>query len=142
MMPSAQRDAAAMTDWPRFHVDGIVPRAACIWVFGSNTRGLHGAGAALVAADRFGAVVGVGEGPTGRAYAIPTKDDKLRVRTLSEIELSVKAFLRYAAELPQERFFITRIGTGLAGFKDREIGPFFKGAPDNCSLPESWAQYL
>jgi len=40
------------------------------FVFGSNLAGRHGAGAAKQAHDQFGAVYGVGEGPTGQCYAL------------------------------------------------------------------------
>ena len=43
-----------------------------IFVFGSNQAGRHGKGSALEARRNHGAVYGVGEGPTGNAYAIPT----------------------------------------------------------------------
>ena len=44
-----------------------------VFVFGSNMRGVHGAGAARDARLLFGAETGVAEGFTGRCYAIPTK---------------------------------------------------------------------
>lgn len=62
-----------------FHIDGTLPTGDAIFVFGSNLAGRHGKGAALIARQRFGAVYGVGEGFTGNAYAIPTKDQNLRV---------------------------------------------------------------
>ena len=43
-----------------------------IFVFGSNLEGMHGGGAARIAFDKFGAEWGVGVGPTGQCYAIPT----------------------------------------------------------------------
>jgi hypothetical protein len=45
-----------------------------IFVFGSNTQGRHGKGAALVAYQRFGAIYGQSKGLQGRSYAICTKD--------------------------------------------------------------------
>jgi len=133
---------ATQPPWPRYHADGRVPLGSFVWVFGSNTVGRHGAGAALVAVDRFDAVRGVGEGPTGRAYAIPTKDHKLRPRSLPEIQISVERFKRYAQENPGTRFFLTRVGCGLAAFRDEEIAPMFAGVSNNCSLPEQWAPYI
>ena len=109
-----------------------------IFVFGSNLAGRHGKGAALTAKIEHDAVYGIGEGPTGRAYAIPTKDEKLKVRSLDSIERSVDNFLTYA-ELNEDLVFqVTRIGCGLAGYSDEEIAPFFEGAPDNCILPIEW----
>ena len=49
-----------------------------IFVFGSNLAGRHGKGAALFARQERGAIYGVGQGRTGNAYAIPTKDERLR----------------------------------------------------------------
>lgn len=57
------------------YYDGqIIPDGNTVMVFGSNTQGIHGAGAAKFAKDMFGAQIGVVEGITGNAYALPTKD--------------------------------------------------------------------
>lgn len=112
-----------------------------ILVFGSNLRGIHGAGCALYARKHYGAVYGVGVGRTGQCYAIPTKDSNIRTLPLDAIFNYVYEFLRYARANPDLRFFVTRIGCGLAGYKDEQIAPMFKGAPDNCDLPEEWKEY-
>lgn len=112
-----------------------------IFVFGSNLAGRHGAGAAKTAREKHGAEYGVGEGRTGDSYAIPTKDWRLRPRTLDEIEISVYRFIEYAKAHPELSFYVTRIGCGLAGYTDEQIGPFFQGCPDNCRLPLKWQAY-
>lgn len=109
-----------------------------IFVFGSNLAGRHGKGAALTARIEWGAEYGVGNGRTGSAYAIPTKDHKLRTRTLEEINKDVLEFLQYAKNNSVETFFVTRIGCGLAGYKDHQIAPMFKNSPSNCILPKEW----
>lgn len=109
-----------------------------IFVFGSNLAGRHGAGAALHAKNAWGAVYGVGEGRTGNAYAIPTKNAHIKTRSLEDIAKSVATFIGYARMHPKETFQVTRIGCGLAGYKDEDIGPMFKGAPSNCILPPGW----
>jgi hypothetical protein len=111
-----------------------------IFVFGSNLAGKHGKGAALDAKNLWDAEYGVGEGPTGRAYAIPTKDANLKRRTLFQIRVSVDKFKDYASAHPDLVFFVTRIGCGLAGYKDDDIGPMFHGAPANCELPPGWGK--
>lgn len=102
-----------------------------IFVFGSNRAGRHGKGSALEARRRFGAVVGVGEGPTGQSYAIPTKSESLQILPLSEIRSAVLRFLDYARQHPEVEFDVVDIGCGLAGYKPSVIAPMFEGHPAN-----------
>lgn len=112
-----------------------------IFVFGSNLAGRHGKGAALDARNQYGAVYGVGVGPTGQAYAVPTKDATLHALPLYQIKKHVNDFLAYARKNWHLTFFVTALGTGLAGYKHSEIGPLFKYAPSNCQLPPEWKEY-
>ncbi len=116
--------------------------ADSIFVFGSNLAGRHGAGAALYAADVYGAKSGVGKGRTGDAYAIPTKDREIQTLPLDHIQVYVEEFLEYASLYPEEVFFVTRIGCGLAGYKNEQIAPMFRGAPDNCIFDIKWKSFL
>ena len=43
-----------------------------VFVFGSNLQGMHCGGAARTAVQKFGAIMGQGEGMQGQSYAIPT----------------------------------------------------------------------
>jgi hypothetical protein len=113
-----------------------------IFVFGSNLAGRHGKGAALYARENHGAVYGVGRGPTGDAYAIPTKDKTLQRLPLMLIAGHVSEFLDYAVEHAWLEFMVTRIGCGLAGYSDSDIAPMFQGAPSNCIMPDEWLPYL
>lgn len=130
----------------QYHEDHTIPDASWVWVFGSNLLGRHGLGAAKVAHKNFGARYGVGSGPTGQAYAIPTKARPTRdprdVLPLEEIAGSVMAFLQYARAKPGEKFFITRVGCGLSGLEDSQVAPMFAGAPPNCSLPSTWRRWV
>ncbi len=112
-----------------------------IFVFGSNLAGRHGKGAALYAYKHHGAIYGLGVGMQGKCYAIPTKDSKLNPLPLNEIQKYVSTFIRFAVRHPFFTFNVTRIGCGLAGYQDHQIAPFFKGAPNNCNLPEGWRDY-
>lgn len=112
-----------------------------VFVFGSNLAGRHGAGAARCAHACWGAQYGVGEGRTGMSYAIPTKDRSLRTRRLEDIKSSVGTFLSYATDHGDAWFRVTRIGCGLAGYKDEQIAPMFRFAPPNCCLPAEWATW-
>lgn len=113
-----------------------------VFVFGSNERGIHGAGAAAYAVQHHGAVVGRGEGLQGNSYAIPTKDRYIRTLPLEYIDEYVRRFLEFAFEHPELEFDMTRIGCGLAGYCDEEIAPMFKSVPSNCWLPEAWKQWV
>ena len=113
-----------------------------IFVFGSNLAGRHGAGSAKEARENWGASLGIGEGCTGRAYAIPTKDFSLRVLPLASIKAAVACFLLYAREHPELTFRIVAIGCGLAGYTPAQIAPFFAEAPENCELPLAFKEAL
>ena len=112
------------------------------FVFGSNSAGRHGAGAASYAYKSLGAEWGVGEGPTGQCYAIPTKDRNIQSRSLEEVWNSIDRFISYANNHPELTFQVTRIGCGLAGFADEDIAPMFADSPDNCEFDSAWQQWL
>ena len=112
-----------------------------IFVFGSNEAGRHGKGAALEAKLKHGAIYGQGAGIQGKSFGICTKDSKLRSLPLERIQKNVNTFLAFAVRNPFMTFNVTRIGCGLAGYQDHQIAPFFKGAPNNCKLPEGWREY-
>lgn len=109
-----------------------------IFVFGSNLAGRHGAGAALFAKQHHGAVYGNGVGPQGNAYAIPTKAANLDVLPIEEIQKYVASFITYAGAHPKLQFQVTRVGCGLAGYKNEDIAPLFRGVPSNCQMPTEW----
>lgn len=106
-----------------------------IFVFGSNTIGAHGRGAALTARRYFCAEVGVGEGLRGQSYALPTKDADLRTLPVPAIHAAVARFLAFASEHPSLRFEVTRVGCGLA---DDDVRPAFAMHPPNVFLPYLW----
>lgn len=110
-----------------------------IFVFGSNLAGNHAGGAARVALERFGAVMGQGVGIQGRSYAIPTMQGGVE-----SIRPYVDDFFELAEEWDQTTFLVTRIGCGIAGFTDEEIAPLFDRALDmyNVVLPESFFRIL
>ena len=113
------------------------------FVFGSNSAGRHGKGAALTAKNCFGAVYGQGEGEQGQSYAIPTKDAKLKTLPLTEIKGRVEVFLEHARNQSHKTFHVTRIGCGLAGYKDHQVAPLFKGASRNVVfLAQEWRDYI
>ena len=128
----------------KYHKDGTLPENIkdFILVFGSNTRGAHGKGAALIAKDLFGAEYGVGIGLTGRSYAIPTKDRFIRTLPLLNIKHYIEAFKDFTFNRPDVNFWITGVGCGLAGYSASQIAPYFIGCNTNCNFPHTWIQFL
>jgi len=112
-----------------------------VFVFGSNLAGRHGRGAA-VQAKKFGAKDGEGVGHWGRTYAIPTKDEHLRVLPLREIERYVLDFKMHVTRCVSDIFLVTRIGCGLAGYKPADIAPMFADANYNVRLPQCFLDVL
>ena len=112
-----------------------------IFVFGSNRKGIHGKGAALDAKNKFGAQEGVGEGLTGKSYALPTKATPNKSLSLEEISKHIDTFLKFAAENPNKTFKMTAIGTNLAGFEPKQIANilFSKNIPGNVDVPSSFS---
>lgn len=113
-----------------------------IFVFGSNLRGIHGAGAALFALQQRGAVMGKGQGLWGQSWALPTCDVPGSPLNLSQIKEHVEFFLEFARKHSELQFQVTRVGCGFAGYKDFEIGPLFQAAPDNVWLPSAFARAI
>lgn len=113
-----------------------------VFVFGSNLAGRHGAGAALWAKRFRRAKQGVGEGITGNAYAIPTKDERIRTLPLDAIAPAVRRFLDFARAHPDMQFEVTPVGCGLAGYTPRDIAPMFRDAPPNCRLPAEFVEVI
>ena len=110
-----------------------------VFVFGSNLAGMHGGGAAYIAFKQFGAVMGCGVGLRGRSYAIPTMQGGVET-----IKPYVDDFIAFASAHPELFFFVTRIGCGIAGFRDKEIAPLFKEALglENVCLPKTFVTVL
>ena len=108
-----------------------------IFVFGSNLQGMHGGGAALIAYKKFGAIWGQGVGLQGQSYGIPTMHGGV-----DAIKPYVDEFIEFAKSHPELTFLVTRIGCGIAGFRDEEIAPLFKECIeiDNVILPRSFVQ--
>lgn len=110
-----------------------------IFVFGSNLAGRHHGGAARAAVNRFGAIMGQGEGLQGRSYAIPTMQGGVHT-----IKPYVDRFIEFAKKEQALTFYVTKIGCGIAGFQISEIAPLFKDAlgVKNIRLPKEFVEIL
>lgn len=133
-----------------YYEGNIKPDANTIFVFGSNPEGRHGKGAALIAVKQFGAKYGQGEGLQGNAYALPTKD--LRVKENSgfksisptQITESIKKLYQVAKENPTKQFKIGYRNTtdkSLNGYTGLEMIDMFNNAgerPSNIIFSKEW----
>jgi len=113
-----------------------------IFVFGSNRSGIHGAGAARTAHLKYGAMWGVGEGLTGRSYALPTVGYRITPIPLDQVQLHVLNFIEFARNWPNLTFQVTQVGCGLGGFRKDEIAPMFEMSPENCWFDSQWKNFL
>lgn len=122
-----------------------------IFVFGSNLAGRHGAGAALIAKQKWGAISGKSSGLQGRTYGIPTKDCRVQVDPhckitleISEIKPYVNEFIKFAKSNPGLIFLVTEIGCRRADHSPETIAPLFLEAMQvsNIYLPERFWKVL
>lgn len=136
----------------KHYTGNITPEPNTIFVFGSNPEGRHGAGAAKVAREKFGAIYGQGEGMQGNAYAIPTKDLRVKenhgYRSISKEQIirSIKHLYIYAKFHPWLNFKVAYRNVekpSLNGYTGIEMIEMFKNAcngvyPDNIYFSEEW----
>ncbi len=110
-----------------------------VFVFGSNLEGMHGGGAAWVAFQKFGAMLGCGVGLRGQSYAIPTMQGGVET-----IKPYVDEFIEFAHQHQEYKFLVTKIGCGIAGFRNEEIAPLFENAIDleNVILPKEFVNWI
>lgn len=115
-----------------------------VFVFGSNTEGMHAGGAARMAMN-WGAIYGKAFGLQGKTFAIPTVDyTRSGKMSIDEIKKYVDEFLDFTVKNKDKKFLVTEIGCGIAGFKVSEIAPLFRKALEysNVYLPERFINYL
>jgi len=115
-----------------------------VFVFGSNESGIHGSGAARFANKELDAKWGIGFGNTGDCFAIPTKDWDVKVLPLDVIQFYINRFIASTKMYPQLRYYVTKVGCGLAGYTPAQIAPLFKDAVDleNIYLPQEFWDVL
>lgn len=133
-----------------YYNGNIEPEPNTIFVFGSNPEGRHGAGAAKVARDKFGAIYGQGEGLQGNAYALPTKDlrvkDNNSLKSIDEktIISSIEKLYKVAEQNPKKQFKIAyrnTIDKSLNGYTGLEMIDMFNQAgdiPSNIVFSKEW----
>lgn len=137
---------------PNFYDKKISPdERNTVFVFGSNPEGRHGAGAAKVAKEQFGAKLGQGEGLQGNSYALPTKDLRIKenesLRSISPEQIieSIKKMYEVANQNPDKHFKIAYTNglneATLNGYTGEEMISIFKAAgdiPSNVIFSSVW----
>lgn len=127
--------------------------AGNIFVFGSNTQGRHGRGAALFAKQHYGAVYGSATGPQGQSYAIITKDlTKPRHPSVSTttIEAQIMMLYHYAKMKDYLKFWIPYSGSdsdlnsNLNGYSPKEMAQMFavETPPSNIVFEHRFAMLV
>ena len=135
------------------YTGNITPADDVIFVFGSNPEGRHGAGAAKVAREKFGAIYGQGEGLQGNAYALPTKDLRVKenkgYRSISKEQIvnNIRKMYRTAMQNPNKKFMVGYRNAinemSLNGYTGGEMIDMFIEAgniPSNVFFSEEWAR--
>ena len=136
----------------KHYIGNITPELDTIFVFGSNPEGRHGAGTAKIAREKFGAIYGQGEGLQGHAYALPTKDLRVKenngFRSISTEQIieNIKKLYKCANEHSNLDFKIAYRNVSeksLNGYTGVEMIEMFKNAcngeyPDNIYFSEEW----
>ena len=113
-----------------------------IFVFGSNMNGNHAGGAARLAVEKFGAIMGQAEGLQGQSYAIPTLDKDMEKVTEEDLITYLGNLRNFANEHPEKEFLLTAIGTGIAGFDTNYMAYMVLRAnlPGNVTIPEEFGK--
>ncbi len=114
-----------------------------VFVFGTNQYANHAGGAAAIAAHNFGALNGIApHGLSGQSYGIITTSFNGKAVELGVIERQIKVLYDFAYLRPDLTFYVTKIGTGIAGFSIEEIASIFfeleSERPLNIILPKEF----
>lgn len=101
-----------------------------IFVFGSNTQGRHGKGAAKWAKDHAGAIYGQARGLQGQSYAIITKDLTEQTHPsiiASLIMAQIGELYDFAKANTQLEFIVAYKGLSLNlnGYTSKQMASFF-----------------
>lgn len=129
-----------------YYLGQIIPEDNTIYVFGSNKKGNHIYGYALIAKKYFGAVENEGCGLFGNSYALPMYEN-IGKRDISESEIkkNIEDLYKIASSNLDKIFKISfnkcLDNMSLSGYSEKEIAEMFKDiveTPPNIIFPEHW----
>lgn len=109
-----------------------------VFVFGSNAEGKHYGGAARLANEKFGAIMGQSFGLQGKSFGINSMSGWV------DLGLDILKFNLFALDNKHLDFLVTEIGCGIAGYEPKDVAPFFKNCLDmeNVYLPQRFIDEL
>ena len=81
-----------------------------IFVFGSNMNGNHAGGAARLAVEKFGAIMGQAEGLQGQSYAIPTLNEDMEKVTEEDLITYLGNLRNLPTNILKRSFFLLPLG--------------------------------
>lgn len=121
-----------------------------IFVFGSNYQGLHKAGTAKIAYEKYGAILGQATGLQGRSWGLITVDLNTKERPNvkpSAILSGIAVLYEFATDvLPEKDFYVAYTATGknLNGYTAEEMAGMFAQypIPDNMVFEEEFAKLI
>jgi hypothetical protein len=122
--------------------DILTLKANEIFVVFSNIAGKHSSISATIGVLRFGAKYGIGFGPSGKCWIIPTVDKDMRAKLpLKRIAHFVDKFIAEAKANPGKVYYVSEFRSGIGQWTIKDIAPLFNEAASlsNVYLPlEMW----
>jgi hypothetical protein len=119
-----------------------------IFVYGANTEGRHGLGAAKIAREKFGAIYGK-TGLQGRSYGIITKDLRATSHpsvSIDTITKQIEDLYKLARTRPDLEFYVAYRGTGknLNSYTPEQMASMFATfiIPDNIVFEEKFFELV
>ena len=117
-----------------------------VFTFGANPEGIHGAGAAKVAVDYYGAKLGIGRGHMGQSYGLVTKNltpnyteevsgityKKAGLKSVSKVQMLINVielYLYARANTELEFMIAYTLAPNLNGYTPIEMGELFLSVP-------------
>lgn len=110
---------------------------------GTNESGIHGTGIARMATENWGLQWGIGFGPSGFCFGLPTKDWMIKQLPLGVIEQYAERYIEYCQIATKLKHYVTKVGCGLAGYTVPDIAPFFQRCRryNNMWLPQDFIDF-
>jgi exonuclease III len=122
------------------------PSENSVLIFGSNTEGRHGKGAALLARSQYGAQPRIAKGRTGMSYAVMCKDLSLGTRSvdLLVIKRQFDALWEHIHSHPELIFYMAPVACVNGGYTVNEVAAClpYGPLPRNLVLNSQFLEFI